>query len=133
MPFHWSSVWIATAGALVLGLALAWLLAVRNISAISLALAPLFVVPVVIVAALRAHRFVPLAAVLSGLPFIVILCAIEFRNIGTAFGNGARSLGASEWRIFWRILVPMGWKAILVGSALAFARIAAESAIAANL
>ena len=133
MPFHWSSVWIATAGALVLGLALAWLLAVRNISAISLGLAPLFVVPLIILAALRAHRLAPLAAVLSGLPLVAILCAIEFRNIGGTFANAARSLGASEWRIFWRILVPLGWKAILVGSALAFARIAAESAIAANL
>src|SRR5215472_10976813 len=133
MPFHWSSVWIATAGALVLGLALAWLLAVRNMSAISLGLAPLFVVPLVILAALRARNLVPLAGVLTGLPFVAILCAIEFRNIGATFANAARSLGAAEWRLFWRILVPLGWKAILVGTALAVARIAAESAIAANL
>lgn len=141
MPFHWTNVWLATAGALLLGLALAYLLAVFEMRAIAFVLLPLLAVPPLIVAALRwkggppaaASFLAPILAMLSGLPFVALLSARRFRDIDRAFGNRARGCGAGEWRVFWRVLLPLGWKTAGLAAALAFARIAAECAIAANL
>jgi ABC-type glycerol-3-phosphate transport system permease component len=133
MPFHWTFVWIATAGAMVLGVALAYALAVFDLRAIAIVLLPLLAIPPVILAALRWKAALPAAAVLSGLPFVMFLSARKLRDVERAYGNAARSHGASEWRIFWRVLLPLAWKTIGLATALAFARIAAESAIAANL
>jgi ABC-type molybdate transport system permease subunit len=133
MTFHWTLVWIATAGALVLGVALAYALAVFDVRAIAFVLLPLLAIPPVVLAALRWKAAIPEAAVLSGLPFVMLISARKLRDIDRAYGNAARSHGASEWRIFWRLLLPLAWKTIGFATAIAFARIAAESAIAANL
>ncbi|HEV2448015.1 MAG TPA: ABC transporter permease subunit, partial [Candidatus Sulfopaludibacter sp.] len=131
MPFHWTSVWLATAGALVLGLLLAYALAVHDVRAIAFVLVPLLAVPPVVLAALRWKAALPAAGVASGLPFVALITARRFRDIDRQYGNAARSHGASEWRLFWRLLLPLAWKTVGLGTALAFARIAAESAIAA--
>jgi len=137
MPFHWTSVWIATAGAIVLGLALAYALAVFDLRVVAFVLVPLLAIPPVILAALRWHAALPAAGlaagIVSGLPFVALIAARKFRDIDRAYGNAARSHGASEWRLFWRVLLPLAWKTIVLATALAFARIAAEWAIAANL
>jgi|SRR5271157_765968 len=133
MPFHWTFVWIATAGAMVLGVALAYALAVFDLRLLAVPLLPLLAVPPVILAALVWQAALPAAAVLSGLPFVMLISARKLRDIDRAYGNAARSHGASEWRIFWRLLLPLAWKTIGFSTAIAFARIAAESAIAANL
>ena len=133
MPFHWTSVWLATAGALVLGLVLAYVLAIHDVRAIGFVLVPLLAIPPVVLAALRWQAALPAAAVTSGLPFVALITARRFRDIDRLYGNAARSHGASEWRLFWRILLPLAWKTVGLGTALAFARIAVESAIAANL
>lgn len=133
MPFHWTSVWLATAVALALGLALAYLLARFDVRAIAFIMIPLLAIPPVVLAALRWKAAIPAATVLSGLPFVALLSARKLRDLDRAYGNAARSHGASEWRLFWRILFPLAWKTVMVAGALAFARIAVESAIAANL
>jgi len=137
MPFHWTSVGIATAGAIVLGLALAYVLAIFDLRIVSFTLVPLLAIPPVILAALRWHRALPYAAlaagIVSGLPFVALITARKFRDIDRAYGDAARSHGASEWRLFWRVLLPLAWKTIGFATALAFARIATEWAIAANL
>jgi len=137
MPFQWTTVGLATAGALVLGLALAYALAVFDVRAIAVVLLPPLAIPPLILAALRWKTVLPAAAlpaaVLSGLPFVALISARRFRDIDRVFGNAARGQGASEWRVFWRLLLPLGWKTVGLAAALAFARIAAECAIAANL
>lgn len=136
MAINWSSVCAAAVGALVLGLALAWLLAVRNLPAARIAailLLPLFAIPPIVFAALRWPAAVLPAAVLSGLPFVAWISGRKFRDVERAYGNAARSHGASEWHIFWRVLLPLSWQTVAIAAALAFARIAAESAIAARL
>lgn len=137
MPFHWTNVWLATAGALVLGLALAYVLAVFEARAVAFVLLPLLAVPPLILTALcwkdAPAAAVPILAALSGLPFVALLSARRFRDIDRAFGNAARGCGAGEWRIFSRLLLPLAWKTAGLAAALAFARIAAECAIAANL
>ena len=141
MPFHWTNVWLATAGALVLGLALAYVLAVFEVRVVAFVLLPLLAVPPLILTALRwksappaaVSILAPILAMLSGLPFVALLSARRFRDIDRAFGNAARACGAGEWRVFWRLLLPLGWKTAGLAAALAFARIAAECDIAANL
>lgn len=127
MPFQWSSVWIATLGAAVLGVALGYVVAVFQVRWLAIASLPLLAVPMVILTR------IPATAILSGLPFVLLISARRLRDLESSYGNAARSHGASEWRIFWRVQMPLAWKAVALASSLAFARIAAESAIAARL
>jgi len=68
------------------------------------------------------------AALVNELPLLVwwILTCLE--RLDARYENAARSLGASEWRIFWRVGMPLAWRPILWGAAVIFARISAEFA-----
>jgi molybdate transport system permease protein len=50
-----------------------------------------------------------------------------------AFGNAARSLGEGEWRIFLRVVLPLGWKTVVAATAAGFARVLIEWTIVAAL
>ena len=43
-------------------------------------------------------------------------------SVDHSYERAARSLGASEWRLFWRVTLPLAWRSILAGAALCFAR-----------
>jgi ABC-type molybdate transport system permease subunit len=136
MAFHWSFVLLATAASLLAGVALAWYLGVRNTAGARVAailMLPLIAVPFLVVAAMQFRALLPAAAVVIGLPFVTLIPARRFRDLDRAYGNAARSHGASEWRIFWRVLLPLAWPSVAVAAALAFARIAAEAGVAARL
>jgi molybdate transport system permease protein len=45
-----------------------------------------------------------------------------FEQIDENIFNAARTLGISEWKIFWKLAVPLAWPGILAGSTLSFAR-----------
>ena len=49
-----------------------------------------------------------------------------FEQIDANLINAARTLGASEWIVFWRIMLPLAWPGILAGTILAFARALGE-------
>src|SRR4028119_92233 len=49
-----------------------------------------------------------------------------FEQIDANLLNAARTLGASEWQVFWRIMLPLAWPGILAGTLLAFARALGE-------
>jgi molybdate transport system permease protein len=38
------------------------------------------------------------------------------------YERAARNLGASEWKLFWRVTLPLAWRSIFAATALAFAR-----------
>ncbi|OLP16341.1 molybdenum ABC transporter permease subunit [Leptolyngbya sp. 'hensonii'] len=64
---------------------------------------------------------------------LVVSFPLMYRTVLGAFeqidGNllgVARTLGASEWRVFWRILLPLAFPGILAGTTLAFARALGE-------
>jgi ABC-type nitrate/sulfonate/bicarbonate transport system permease component len=57
-------------------------------------------------------------AILAGIPLVAICAAEGFRE-SRARWNAARSLGASEWRIFWRVFLPHGWTWLAGGALLA--------------
>jgi molybdate transport system permease protein len=49
-----------------------------------------------------------------------------FEQIDANLLNAARTLGASEWQVFWRVMLPLAWPGILAGTILAFARALGE-------
>ncbi|WP_236507655.1 molybdate ABC transporter permease subunit, partial [Tychonema sp. BBK16] len=49
-----------------------------------------------------------------------------FEQIDANLLNAARTLGASEWQVFWQIMLPLAWPGILAGTILAFARALGE-------
>lgn len=49
-----------------------------------------------------------------------------FEQIDPNLLNAARTLGASEWQVFWRIMLPLAWPGILAGTILTFARALGE-------
>jgi len=49
-----------------------------------------------------------------------------FTQIDANLLRAARTLGASEWTLFWRIVLPLAWPGIVAGTILAFARALGE-------
>ena len=50
----------------------------------------------------------------------------QLQELNRQYGDAARSLGSSEWRIFWRVMLPLGWRPILAAAGVAFVRVLAE-------
>jgi molybdate ABC transporter, permease protein len=63
-----------------------------------------------------------IAATVVAFPLMYKTSRAAFEQIDSNILNAARTLGVSEWRLFWRIAVPMAWPGILAGTALSFAR-----------
>jgi len=135
MPIDWSPLWLSlrvagvcTCISLVLGLWLAYVLAGSAARWLSLPLA----LPPTIVAAYFLTRpgftwqIASAAAVVSAFPQLTKAAHTAFRNLDPAYENAARSLGASNWRIFWRVVLPLTHRAIFAATALVFARAATE-------
>jgi molybdate transport system permease protein len=147
MTLNWPLVWVslrvagvATVGALVMGLWLGWHVTTREFigrKATLGVLALLFATPVVILASL--FRW-PLpwqagaaVGVISALPLVVFGARRPFEDLNREYGNAARSLSSSEWRIFWRVMLPLGWRPILAAAGIGFVRVLAEWSIVAAL
>jgi molybdate transport system permease protein len=45
-----------------------------------------------------------------------------FESVDRRYERAARTLGASEWRLFWRVTLPLSHRSILAAAALAFAQ-----------
>ena len=148
MTLNWPPVWlsfqvagIATAVALVLGLWLVYRLATREFAGRKAALgllALLFATPVLILAWFFLRPVFPwqagaAAGVIAALPPIVLGARRPLQDLNREYGDAARSLGSSEWRIFWRVMLPLGWRPILAAAAVAFVRVWAEWSIVAAL
>jgi molybdate transport system permease protein len=62
------------------------------------------------------------AALLHSLPLLVKSARAALESVDRSYERAARSLGASEWRLFWRVTLPLANRSILAAIALAFAR-----------
>ena len=67
-----------------------------------------------------------IAATIVAFPLMYKTVLGAFEQIDTPLLSSARTLGASEWRIFWQILLPLAWPGVLAGTVLAFARALGE-------
>lgn len=63
-----------------------------------------------------------IAATIVAFPLMYRTTLGAFEQIDVHLLQVARSLGASEWTVFWRILLPLSIPGILAGTTLAFAR-----------
>jgi molybdate transport system permease protein len=63
-----------------------------------------------------------LAALLHSLPLLVKSARAALESVDRSYEKAARTLGASEWKVFWRVTLPLAWRSILSATALAFAR-----------
>jgi len=62
------------------------------------------------------------AALFHSTPLLVKSARAAFESLDHSYERAARSLGASETRLFWRITLPLARRSILAAGALAFAR-----------
>ncbi|QOY89813.1 molybdate ABC transporter permease subunit [Paludibaculum fermentans] len=62
------------------------------------------------------------AALLHSAPLLIKFSTAALESVPRRYGKAARSLGATEWMVFWRVSLPLAWNQILAATALAFAR-----------
>lgn len=62
------------------------------------------------------------AASIHSIPLLVKSARAAFESVDRNMGNAARTLGASEWRIFFRVTLPLARRSILAATIFAFAR-----------
>ena len=67
-----------------------------------------------------------IAAVVVSLPLMYRTARGAFEQLNPDIVNAARTLGVSEWRIFWHILLPNARAGILAGLVLSFTRALGE-------
>lgn len=140
---------IATALALAAGLPLAYLLANRQFRGkpvVDAAIALPLVLPSTVLAyylLVLAGRTTPLgraweavfgsplmftwkaavvAALLHSLPLLVTSARAALEGVDRAYARAARNLGAPEWKLFWRVTLPLAYRPIAAAAAVAFAR-----------
>lgn len=63
-----------------------------------------------------------IAAAVVSFPLMYQTARGAFEQIDANIEDAARTLGASEGTVFWRITIPMAWPGIAAGTILAFAR-----------
>ena len=65
---------------------------------------------------------VVIAATVVSFPLMYKTSLSALAQVDSTIIDAARTLGASEWEIFWQILLPLAWPGILAGIVLSFAR-----------
>ncbi len=145
----------ATAVTLLIGLPLAWLLSHRRFPGRDLLEAfvvlPLILPPTVlgyylllmigrqgpIGAALASAgielaftwRAAVVAAAVGSIALVIKAAQAGFESVDRRLEQAARTLGRSEWSIFWSVTLPLAWRAVLAGTVLAFCRAMGEFGI----
>jgi molybdate transport system permease protein len=66
------------------------------------------------------------AAAVVSLPLIYKSARAAFEGVDPNLENAARTLGASEVAVFFRVSLPLAWRGILAGAMMAFARAMGE-------
>jgi molybdate transport system permease protein len=67
-----------------------------------------------------------IAATVVAFPMMYKTARGAFEQVDKNLIYAARTLGVSEWRIFWKVTVPLAWPGIAAGAVLAFARALGE-------
>jgi molybdate transport system permease protein len=67
-----------------------------------------------------------IAATVIAFPLMYRTTLGAFEQVNPNLLDAARTLGAGEWRVFRRVLLPLAWPGVLAGTVLAFARALGE-------
>lgn len=62
------------------------------------------------------------AAFFHSAPLLIKAARAALESVDRDYERAARTLGASEWRVFWQVTLPLARRTILAGVVLAFAR-----------
>ena len=146
---------VATALTLALGVPLAWALGRRRFAGREL-LAALVVTPLVLPPTVLGYYLLVLigapgplgrllgrigvelaftwkaavvAACVGSLPLLVRAAQAGFEGVDARLEQAARTLGRSEWSVFWSVTLPLAWRSVLAGAVLAFCRALGEFGI----
>lgn len=63
-----------------------------------------------------------IAAAVMSFPLMYMTSRGAFEQVDTHVENAARTLGASEWRVFWSVTLPLAWPGVAAATVLALAR-----------
>jgi molybdate transport system permease protein len=63
------------------------------------------------------------------LPLFLRTARAGFETVDHSIENAARLLGASEWRVFWRITAPLAWRPLVAATLAGLARAVADFGI----
>jgi len=67
-------------------------------------------------------RAAVLAACVGSVALLVKAAQAGFESVDARLEQAARTLGRSEWSIFWSITLPLAWRSVFAGTVLAFCR-----------
>ncbi|MGH9407338.1 MAG: molybdate ABC transporter permease subunit [Terriglobia bacterium] len=67
-----------------------------------------------------------IAATVVAFPLMYLTARGAFEQISLSYVQAARTLGAREWTVFWRVILPLAWPGVLAGTVLSFARALGE-------
>ena len=67
-----------------------------------------------------------IAAVVMAFPLMYMTAKGAFEQVEPNIQDAARTLGASEWRVFWTVTLPLAWPGVAAGTVLALARTLGE-------
>ncbi|MGC5325503.1 molybdate ABC transporter permease subunit [Brevibacillus sp. SYSU BS000544] len=67
-----------------------------------------------------------IASVVVSFPLMYQSSTAAFKTVDKNLEIAARTMGASEWRVFWTVSFPLAWPGVLAGLVLAFARALGE-------
>ncbi|HEX9501225.1 MAG TPA: molybdate ABC transporter permease subunit [Thermoanaerobaculia bacterium] len=71
-------------------------------------------------------RAVVVAMLVMSMPLFVRSARVAFEEVNVRYEHVARTLGASEWRVFFAITLPMAARGVVAGTVLALARAIGE-------
>ena len=153
----WFPLWLslqvsltATALTLLLGVPLAWLLARKRFPGRD-ALGAVVVFPLVLPPTVLGYyllvvigrhglgrfglelaftwRAAVVAACVGSIALLVKAAQAGFETVDPRLEQAARTLGRSEWSVFWSVTLPLAWRSVLAGTVLAFCRALGEFGI----
>lgn len=74
-------------------------------------------------------RAAVLAAAVGSVALLIKSAQAGFETVDRRLEQAARTLGRSEWSVFWTVTLPLAWRAVLAGAVLAFCRAMGEFGI----
>ena len=67
-----------------------------------------------------------ITAVVVAFPLMYMTARGAFEQVEPNIEDAARTLGASEWKVFWTVTIPLAWPGVAAGTVLSFARALGE-------
>lgn len=63
-----------------------------------------------------------IAACVGASPLLIKAAQAGFESVDRTLENAARTLGRSEWSVFWSVTAPLAWRSLVAGGILTFCR-----------